>query len=50
MPDIKLQKRDYDFFVSYGHDDRARVVPLVDLLKRVCGLRIWFDDAEGNAS
>jgi len=50
MAGIKLQKRNDDFFVSYGHDDRARVAPLVDLLKRVCGLRIWFDGAEGNAS
>jgi hypothetical protein len=50
MVGIKLQKRDDDFFVSYGHDDRALVAPLVDLLKRVCGLRVWFDGAEGNAS
>jgi hypothetical protein len=50
MPGIKLQKRDNDFFVSYGHSDLARVAPLVDMLKRVCGLRIWFDDAEGNAA
>jgi hypothetical protein len=50
MVGIKLQKRDDDFFVSYGHDDRGRVTPLVDLLKRLCGLRIWFDGAEGNAS
>jgi hypothetical protein len=47
---IKLQKRDDDFFVSYGHADRQRVLPLVDLLKRVCGLRIWFDGSDGNAS
>lgn len=50
MAGIKLQKRDDDFFVSYGHDDRARVAPLVDLLKRVCGLRVWFDGGHGNAS
>ncbi|MEJ8848457.1 toll/interleukin-1 receptor domain-containing protein [Variovorax rhizosphaerae] len=50
MGAIKLQKRADDFFVSYGHDDVARVVPLVDLLKRVCGLRVWFDAAEGNAA
>jgi len=50
MPGIKLQKRDNDFFVSYGHDDRARVASLVNLLKRMCGLRIWFDGTDGNAS
>lgn len=50
MAGIKLQKRDNDFFVSYGHSDLGRVMPLVDLLKRVCGLRVWFDDAEGNAT
>ncbi|QSQ26409.1 toll/interleukin-1 receptor domain-containing protein [Pyxidicoccus parkwayensis] len=50
MPGIKLQKRDEDFFVSYGHADLARVATLVDLLKRVCGLRIWFDGADGNAA
>ena len=50
MPGIKLQKRDNDFFVSYGHADLARVMPLVDLLKRTCGLRVWFDGVEGNAA
>jgi hypothetical protein len=50
MAGIKLQKRDYDFFVSYGHGDLDRVVPLVNLLKRECGMRIWFDGADGNAS
>lgn len=50
MAGMKLQKRDDDFFVSYGHGDLARVAPLVDLLKRLCGLRIWFDGAEGNAA
>jgi TIR domain len=50
MGAIRLQKRDNDFFVSYGHADLARVSPLVGLLKRVCGLRVWFDGAEGNAA
>jgi hypothetical protein len=50
MAGIKLQKRNNDFFVSYGHDDQSRVAPLVDLLSRVCGLRIWFDRGDGNAS
>ena len=50
MGGIKLQNRDNDFFVSYGHDDLGRVSPLVDLLKHVCGLRVWFDDAQGNAT
>jgi len=50
MAGIKLQKRHDDFFVSYGHSDLARVAPLVDLLKRVCSLRVWFDGAEGNAA
>jgi hypothetical protein len=48
MSGIKLQKRNNDFFVSYGHGDLARVVPLVNLLKRICGLQIWFDGTEGN--
>jgi len=50
MAGIKLQKRDNDFFVSYGHSDLERVTPLVDLLKSVCGLRVWLDSAEGNAT
>jgi hypothetical protein len=50
MAGIKLQKRDNDFFVSYGHCDLVRVAPLVDLLKRTCGLRVWFDGVEGNAA
>ena len=50
MTGIKLQKRDHDFFVSYGHSDLARVGPLVDLLRRTCGLRVWFDGADGNAA
>jgi len=50
MEGIKLQKRDNDFFVSYGHSDLGRVKPLVDLLKRTCGLRVWFDGGEGNAA
>jgi len=50
MAGVKLQKRDHDFFVSYGHSDLGRVQPLVDLLRRTCGLRVWFDTAEGNAS
>jgi hypothetical protein len=50
MPGIKLQKRDDDFFVSYGHGDLSRVTPLIDLLRRVCGLHIWFDGTDGNAS
>jgi hypothetical protein len=50
MPGIKLQKRDDDFFVSYGHGDVARVKSLIDLLKRVCGLHVWFDGADGNSA
>jgi hypothetical protein len=50
MAGIKLQKRDHDFFVSYAHADSARVTPLVNFLKRVCGLRIWLDSGDGNAS
>ncbi len=50
MTGIKLQKRENDFFVSYGHSDLGRVTPLVDLLKRTCSLRVWFDGVEGNAA
>jgi hypothetical protein len=50
MLGIKLQKRDNDFFISYGHGGLARVLPLIDLLKRDCGLKIWFDSTDGNAS
>ena len=50
MPGVKLQKRDNDFFVSYGHGDLARVSPLVDLLRKTCGLKIWFDGLDGNAA
>jgi TIR domain len=50
MAGIKLQKRDNDFFVSYGHADLARVKLVVDLLRRFCGLKIWFDESDGNAA
>ena len=50
MPGVKLQKRTNDFFISYGGVDFARVAPLVDLLRRVCGLQVWLDDADGNAA
>ena len=50
MSGIKLQKRENDFFISYGHRGLARVLPLIDLLKGSCGLKIWFDSADGNAS
>jgi TIR domain len=50
MPGIKLQKRENNFFISYGHSGLARVLPLIDLLKRACGLKIWFDSIDGNAS
>ena len=50
MAGIKLQKRENDFFVSYGHADVARVAPLIDLLRRTCGLRVWFDSVDGNAA
>jgi hypothetical protein len=42
MAEIKLQKRDIDFFVSYAHGDLAPVAPLVDLLKRFCRLVVWL--------
>ena len=50
MTGIKLQKRNYDCFVSYGHGDLPRVVPLDSLLRRICGLQIWFDGIDGNAA
>jgi len=50
MSAVKLQKRDNDFFVSYGHSDLGRITPLVDLLKRLCGLRVWIDESGGNAA
>jgi len=50
MAGIKLQKRKDDFFVSYGHADAVRVAPLIDFLKRTCGLSVWFDGTQGNAS
>ena len=49
LPGVKLQKREKDFFISYGHGDLARVAPLISLLK-TCGLKIWFDGLEGNAA
>jgi hypothetical protein len=50
MAGLKLQKRDDDFFVSYGHRDFERVASVVGLLKRTCGFRIWFDGTDANAS
>lgn len=50
MTGIKLQKRDKDFFVSYGHGDHIRMAPLIALLKGVCGLQIWLDSIDGNAA
>jgi hypothetical protein len=46
---IKFQKRDCDFFVSYGHDTAASVGVIVDLLK-TAGVRLWYDSDSGNAA
>src|SRR4051795_10818967 len=35
----------WDVFVSYAHEDAARVHPLAHAL-RECGLRVWLDDTE----
>jgi hypothetical protein len=50
MPGIKLQKRGYDFFVSYGHADLGRVDEVVRYLTKPCGLSLWFDAESGNAA
>jgi hypothetical protein len=50
MAGIKLQKREHDFFVSYGHADRASVEPWCRLLSAKCGLKLWFDNVDGNAA
>ena len=50
MSGIKLQKREYDFFVSYRHADLRRVAIIVEWLTKLCGLKIWFDDDQGNAA
>ena len=46
---IKFQKRDFDFFISYGHDTGGRVGSLVHLLKKA-SVRMWYDSDSGNAS
>jgi hypothetical protein len=50
MTGLKLQKRGYDFFVSYGHADLAPVRALVSFLRKPCGLSVWFDAQSGNAA
>ncbi len=50
MTGLKLQKRGYDFFVSYGHADLQPVRALVSFLRKPCGLSVWFDAQSGNAA
>lgn len=50
MAGIKMQHRDFDFFVSYRHTALARVAPMVTWLTTVCGLKISFDAIDGNAA
>ncbi len=46
----KLQKRANDFVVSYDPGDLARVTPLTNLLRKICGLGIGFDGVGGMQS
>lgn len=50
MAAVPLQKRPNDFFVSYGHADKARVDPIVNWLRHEVGLKIWNDAQSGNAA
>lgn len=50
MPYVPLQKRPHDLFVSYGHSDLQRVDPIVQWLKQLAGLKVWFDSTSGDAS
>jgi hypothetical protein len=47
---MPLQKRANDLFISYGHDDRTTVKPIVDWLSKSAGLRLWHDVSSGNAA
>ncbi len=49
MATIALQKRPFDLFASYGHQDEDLVVPIVEWL-RGAGLKVWFDRSDGDAS
>ena len=49
MADL-FQKRDHDLFLSYGHANVARVEPIVRLLTKKAGLKVWFDAEMGNAA
>lgn len=50
MAGIPFQKRRWDVFVSYAHDDFPRVDPIVRLLSGMAKLNVWFDARGGNAS
>ncbi len=50
MAAVPLQKRPNDFFVSYGHADKARVDPIVHWLRHEVGLKMWNDALSGNAA
>ena len=50
MAGIPFQKRRWDVFVSYAHDDFPRVDPIVRLLSKMAKLNVWFDARGGNAS
>jgi hypothetical protein len=50
LAESKFQKREYDLFLSYGHADVARVEPIVRLLTKKAGLKVWFDAEMGNAA
>lgn len=47
---LPIQKRPNDLFVSYGHADRNLVDPLVNWLRRLAGLKVWYDATSGDSS
>jgi hypothetical protein len=50
MASLPLQKRPNDLFVSYSHQDRALVDPVVEWLGKSAGLKVWYDAASGDAA
>jgi len=50
MAQSPIQKRPFDLFVSYSHDDRKLVDPVVAWLKDRAGLKVWYDATSGDAA
>lgn len=47
IKDNKIEKCEPFVFISYSHADKDEVIAMVEVLYRVYGLNIWFDEKMG---